>query len=114
MSRPAKLDALSFDDAMSVHVLRAAGVTYRELTQMFKEYPARLSRVLDGSLYAGSWDAAMERLSRGETWHPTVDALVRERGRDPVVASVKGANPCRRQYRQQLKRLRKCTIPFIR
>ncbi len=113
MSRPARNEALSFDDAMAVHVLRAAGVTYRELAQAFNQYPSRLAKVLDGSLWAGSWDAALTRLAQGDCWHPAIDALVRARGRDPILDSVKRASPCRLQYKQQLKRLHKCTIPFV-
>ena len=65
MSRPAKTPIITFDHAMTVHVLRAEGFTYGELCSLFGDHTSRITQVLDGVLHPGSWDAALERLGRG-------------------------------------------------
>ncbi len=114
MSRPAKHPVMSFDDAMTIHVLRAHGLTYRELERVVGDHPTRMSKVLDGTLHEGSWAAALARLSLGDCWHPTVADIVGQHGSERVLSGMKNADPRRRNYEQRLKRLRKGTIPFVR
>ena len=115
MSRPAKNPPMSFEDAMSVHVLRAEGFTYSELCALFGDSPSRVIQVLDGTLHAGSWDAALDKLSRSVYWHPRIVALVLSLGGpQPLIAATKAANPAHRRHQQELKRLRKISIPFCR
>jgi hypothetical protein len=115
MSRPAKNPPLSFEDAMSVHVLRAEGFTYSELCVLFGDNPNRVIQVLDGTLHPGSWEAALEKLERGVYWHPRIVALVLSfGGPQPLIAATKAANPAFRRHQQALKRLRKISIPFCR
>ena len=105
--------ALSFQDAMSVHVLRAHGAIYSELTRLFGANPARFHEILSGTLYPGSWESAVERLSYdGEVWHPEVAVLVERLGRSQVLATVKTANPSKRRFQKELKRLRKTTLVY--
>jgi hypothetical protein len=96
---------------MSVHVLRAHGVIFSDLTQLFGANPARFHEILCGNLHPGSWEAAVDRLQTGEPWNPSVAALIERLGRHEVVETVKAASPTKRQFQQQLKRLRKST-PF--
>jgi len=114
MPRLSKRPDLAFDDAMAVHVLRAAGALYRDLQLAFDKHPTCMSGVLDGTLHPGSWDAALERLATGEPWHPLVDELVRRRGSDRVISTTRDARPSKRSFQKQLKRLRKHAIPFVR
>ncbi len=115
MSRPAKTPAITFEGAMTVHVLRSVGVTYGELCMMLGEHSSRISQILDGELHRGSWEAALAHLERGEYWHPRiVDLAARFGGSDMLHAATKAADPATRRHRQMLKRLRKVTIPFSR
>jgi hypothetical protein len=114
MARPAKTPVLSFDDAMTIHVLRAHGLTYRELERVVGDHPTRMSKVLNGTLHEGSWDEAVERLSRGQCWHPTVADLVGQHGTERIISTIRSADPRRRRYNQRLKQLRKGQIPFVR
>jgi hypothetical protein len=115
MSRPAKNPAMTFDDAMTVHVLRAEGFTYSELCALFSDHVSRIIQVLDGTLHPGSWESALERLERGNYWHPRIVALVLNfGGPQPLIAATRAANPARRRHQQELKRLRKISIPFCR
>ena len=115
MSRPVKNPPMSFEDAMSVHVLRAEGFTYSELCALFGDHASRVIQVLDGTLHPGSWEAALDTLTRGVYWHPRIVALVLSLGgRQPLIASTKAANPAYRRHKQELKRLRKISIPFCR
>lgn len=115
MSRPAKNPPMSFEDAMSVHVLRAEGFTYSELCALFGDRANRVIQVLDGTVHPGSWEAALDKLSRGVYWHPRIVALVLSLGGpQPLIAATKGANPAYRRHQQELKRLRKISIPFCR
>ncbi|HEX4504805.1 MAG TPA: hypothetical protein VH722_03670 [Alphaproteobacteria bacterium] len=115
MSRPAKNPAMSFEDAMSIHVLRAEGFTYTELCALFGENPSRLIQVLDGSLHPGSWEGALDKLSRGVYWHPRIVAMIMSLGGpQPLIVATKAANPAYRRHQQELKRLRKISIPFCR
>ena len=98
---------LTFEDAMAVHVLRAQGVIFSELTRIFGANPARFHEILCGSLYPGSWDAAVERLAAGESWHPEIAMLVERMGRERLVAAVNSASPTKKQFQRELKRLRK-------
>lgn len=104
----------AFDNAMSVHVLHAEGVSYRELGLMFGWNPARLMKILDGTAFEGSWDAALQRLGQGEPWHPRIAELAGRWGRDRLLASTRAADPRRRLYQQRVKRLIKCGIPYVR
>jgi hypothetical protein len=115
MSRPAKNPATSFEDAMSIHVLRAEGFTYSELSTLFGENASRIIQVLDGTIHPGSWEAALEKLERGVYWHPRVVAMILNLGGpEPLIAATKAANPAYRRHQQALKRLRKISIPFCR
>ncbi len=99
---------------MSVHVLRAHGVIFSELTQLFGVNPARFHEILCGKLHPGSWEAALNRLREGESWHPSISALIERLGRDEVIEMVQAASPTKRQFQRQLKRLRKSTtLPGI-
>ncbi len=102
MSRPAKNPVMTFDDAMTIHVLRAHGLTYRELERVVGDHPTRMSKVLDGTLHEGSWAAALARLSLGESWHPTVADIVGQHGSEGVLSGMKNADPLRRNYEQRL------------
>jgi hypothetical protein len=115
MSRPAKNPAMSFEDAMSIHVLRAEGFTYSELCALFEDHASRIIQVLDGTLHPGSWEAALDKLERSVYWHPRIVALVMSfGGPKPLIAATKAANPAYRRHQQALKRLRKISIPFCR
>ena len=115
MSRPAKIPAITFDDAMTVHVLRAEGFTYGELCRLFGDHASRITQVLDGTLHPASWEGALERLARGNYWHPRIVAMgVAEGGAAPLIAATKAADPARRRYRQALKRANRFSIPFCR
>ena len=115
MSRPAKNPAMTFDDAMTVHVLRAEGFTFSELSGLFGDHASRIIQILDGTLHAGSWEAALDKLERGVYWHPRIVALVLSfGGPQPMIAATKAANPAHRRHQQELKRLRKISIPFCR
>ncbi|HLG89655.1 MAG TPA: hypothetical protein VKZ79_20940 [Alphaproteobacteria bacterium] len=103
---------LSFQDAMSVHVLRAHGAIYSELTRLFGANPARFHEILTGALYPGSWEAAVERLARGDVWHPAIAQLVERYGRAQVLTTVKGSNPTKRRFQKELKRLRKTSLVY--
>jgi hypothetical protein len=115
MSRPAKTPMMSFEDAMTVHVLRAEGFTFVELCGLFGDPSSRIGQVLDGTLYPGSWDAALEHLGRGHYWHPRIVALVMAvGGAAPLIAATQAADPAHRRFEQSLKRIRKTSIPFCR
>jgi hypothetical protein len=115
MSRPAKNPAITFDDAMTVHVLRAEGFTFSELCGLFGDHASRIIQILDGTLHPGSWEAALDKLERGVYWHPRIVALVLSfGGPQPMIAATKAANPAHRRHQQELKRLRKISIPFCR
>jgi hypothetical protein len=97
---------------MSVHVLRAHGAIYSELTRSFGANPARFHEILTGGLYPGSWEAAVDRLARGDVWHPEIAKLVERHGRAQVLATVKGSNPTKRRFQKELKRLRKTSLVY--
>lgn len=103
---------LSFQDAMLVHVLRAHGTIFSELTQLFGANPARFHEILSGARHPGSWEAAVDRLSRGDFWHPEIARLVERLGREHVLAGLKAANPSKRRFQKELKRLRKSTLVY--
>jgi len=104
---------MSFDDAATLHVLRAIGVTYAELSLMFGERNSRVTQVLEGDLYGGSWESALERLERHEYWHPRVASFAEQLGSVTLAIAVRANDPARRSYQRSLKRLRKTTIPFV-
>jgi len=97
---------------MSVHVLRANGIIYSELTRLFGANPARFHEILSGALYPGSWEGAVDRLSRGDIWHPEISRLVERLGRHQVLAKLEAANPTKRRFQKELKRLRKTTLVY--
>jgi len=97
---------------MSVHVLRAHGAIYSELTRLFGANPARFHEILSGTLYPGSWEAAVDRLARGDIWHPQIAQLVERVGRDQTLAPLKAVNPSKRRFQKELKRLRKSTLVY--
>jgi hypothetical protein len=92
---------------MSVHVLRAHGVIFSELKRVFGVNPARFYEILCGALFPGSWEAAADRLNAQETWHPEIARLVAEHGYGPVLAALAGANPNKKHFEKELRRLRK-------
>jgi hypothetical protein len=113
MSRPPKTPGVTFEDAMTVHVLRAVGVTYSDLCQLLGEHSSRVTQILDGDLHKGSWDVALQTLARGDYWHPRIVELVGKYGGNALlIAATKAADPASRRHQQVLKRLRKITIPF--
>jgi hypothetical protein len=115
LSRPVQTPLLTFDDAMTIHVLRAEGFTYEELRRLFGEHTSRVVQVLDGALHPGSWEAALDRLTRGNYWHPRIVTLILALGGvEPLIAATRAADPVRRRHQQALKRLRKHSIPFGR
>lgn len=114
MSRPLQTPTMTFDDAMTIHVLRAQGLTFRELCELVGDNSGRVTQVLDGTLYPESWQEAVERLSTGRYWHPRIAALVLNMGAEPLIAATRAADPARRRYRQSLKRANKFAIPFRR
>ena len=107
MGRPAVPPRLTFEDAMSVHVLRAHGVIFSDLKRVFGVNPARFYEILCGALFPGSWEAATDRLTAEETWHPEIARLVAEHGYGPVLAALAGANPNKKHFEKELRRLRK-------
>jgi hypothetical protein len=96
---------------MSVHVLRAHGVLFSELTRLFGVNAARFYEILCGALFPGSWEAAAERLAAHEIWSPEIARLVDLHGYDAVLGSLAGANPSKKHFEKELRRLRKAA-PF--
>lgn len=97
---------------MSVHVLRAHGAIYSELTRLFGANPARFHEILTGALYPESWEAAVERLAKGDVWHPEIEHLVERLGQGQVLANLKAADPGKLRFKKKLKRLRKTTLVY--
>lgn len=102
---------LTFEDAMSVHVLRAQGVIFSDLKRLFGANPARFYEVLCGKLFPGSWEAANERLLAGEIWHQEIADVVARRGLEQTLGALNAANPNKKQFEKELRRLRKAA-PF--
>lgn len=98
---------LSFEDAMSVHVLRSQGVIFSELTRQFGANPARFHEILCGDAYPESWDEAVSRLSSGEVWHPEIARFIERFGQRTVLAALRGANPSKKRFERELKRQRR-------
>ena len=98
---------LTFEDAMSVHVLRAQGMTFSELTHRFGVNPARFYEVLCGTLHPGSWASAVERLTGNDHWHAEIASAVECHGLDDVLTALSVANPSKKQFERELRRLRK-------
>jgi len=98
---------LSFQDAMSVHVLRAQGVIFANLTCIFGANPARFHEILCGDAYPESWDEAVLRLSKGEIWHSEIARFVEKYGLQTVLAALRGANPSKKRFQRELKRQRR-------
>jgi len=113
MSGRPKTPVMTFEDAVMLHVLRAAGVTYAELSRTFNEHTGRVTQVLEGEFYGDSWMAAIDRLEAGAVWDSRVTGLVARLGAEALLAAVKAGDPARRRYNRKLKRLRKTTIPFV-
>jgi hypothetical protein len=111
MGRSAVPPRLTFEDAMSVHVLRAHGVIFSDLKRLFGVNTARFYEILCGVLFPGSWEAATERLTAQETWHPEIARLVGQHGFDHVLTALAGANPNKKHFEKELRRLRK-SAPF--
>ena len=107
MGRSAVPPRLTFEDAMSVHVLRAHGVIFSELNRLFGVNPARFYEILCGALFPGSWEAATKRLAEREAWCPEIARLVEQHGYGPVLAALAGANPTKKHFEKELRRLRK-------
>jgi hypothetical protein len=98
---------LSFEDAMSVHVLRAQGVLFANLTCIFGANPARFHEILCGDAYPESWDEAVLRLSKGEIWHSEIACFVETYGLRTVLAALRGANPSKKRFQRELRRQRR-------
>jgi hypothetical protein len=107
MPQSLNVTKLSFEDAMSVHVLRAQGVIFAKLTCMFGVNPARFHEILCGDAFPESWEAALLRLSKGEIWHPEIAGYVDRYGHATVLAAVRGANPAKKRFQRELKRQRR-------
>ncbi|MDB5392816.1 MAG: hypothetical protein JWM91_322 [Rhodospirillales bacterium] len=97
---------------MSVHVLRAQGVIFSDLTCMFGANPARFQEILVGKLYPESWDDAVTRLSSGEIWHPEIGRHIELYGHSVVLEALKGASPSKIRFQRELKRQRR-RAPFV-
>jgi hypothetical protein len=97
---------------MSVHVLRAQGMIFSELTRRFGANPARFHEILHGTLYPGSWEAAVDRLTNEDPWNAEIRELISGNRRLDVLAALLAFDPAKRRFQQQLKRLRK-TSPFV-
>ncbi|MDB5393862.1 MAG: hypothetical protein JWM91_1368 [Rhodospirillales bacterium] len=107
MPRSPEVVKLSFEDAMSVHVLRAQGVIFTKLTCVFEANPARFHEILCGDLYPESWEEAVLRLSKGEIWHSEIARFVERYGLQTVLAALRGANPSKKRFQRELKRQRR-------
>ncbi len=79
---------------MTVHVLRAQGVLFANLTCLFGANPE-------------SWEEAVLRLSKGEVWHAEIAKFIDRFGRDTVLAALRGANPAKKRFQRELKRQRR-------
>jgi hypothetical protein len=104
---------MAFEDAMALHVLRAAGATYIELADAFGVHTGRVGQVLIGDLHPDSWRAALDRLELGDDRHPRVAELVGMLGRTTLIHAVRAGDPARRRYRRNLRQYSKTTIPFV-
>jgi hypothetical protein len=105
---------LTFEDAVSVHVLRAHGTIFSELTRIFGANPARFHEILCGDLFPGSWEEAVQRLAAGECWRPDISDLIDRHGRERVLASVMAASPAKKKFERQRKRFLKSAPISIR
>jgi hypothetical protein len=92
---------------MSVHVLRAQGVLFANLTCIFGANPARFHEILCGDAYPESWDEAVLRLSKGEIWHSEIACFVETYGLRTVLAALRGANPSKKRFQRELRRQRR-------
>ena len=110
---PAPVPAIAFEDAMALHVLRAAGATYIELADAFCVHTGRVGQVLIGDLHPDSWRTAFDRLEAGDDWHPKVAELVGRLGRGTLLHAVRAGDPAKRRYRRNLRQYAKTTIPFV-
>jgi hypothetical protein len=109
--RHTSLPGLTLEDAMSVHVLRADGMIFSELTRRFGANPARFHEILCGKLYPESWGLAVRRLEMNDPWHAEIAQLLESRGAGVVLAALNAVNPSKRRYQNELKRLRKSAPP---
>jgi len=100
---PSHPNSLTFEDAMAVHVLRAQGLIYSDLTCVFGANPARFHEILCGNLHPGSWEEAVARLTRGDSWHPEITRIVALRGNQAVLQLLIEANPSKKRLQRQLK-----------
>jgi hypothetical protein len=92
---------------MSVHVLRAHGYLFSELTQIFRANPARFHEILHGRLHPDSWEKALQSLAIEDVWNEAVKDLVDRFGLINVIEKTQSADPRKRQFAQRLKRARK-------
>jgi hypothetical protein len=106
MPLPSALPQISFERAMSIHVLRACGWIFSDLTALYRANPGRFAEILDGKLHPGSWETALAELKSGRTWSPEVEELVATRGLESVFRSLAAADPSVRRAKKTLKRLK--------
>lgn len=84
---------------MTIHVHRAQRCTYVELIRRFGNYPGAFAGVLAGKLHNGSWEAAVDKLSRGDYWHPEIALMIDDRGHLPLLTALKAAQPKSKTFR---------------
>jgi hypothetical protein len=96
---------------MSVHVLRAQGTIFSDLTRRFGANPARFHEILSGRLHPGSWEMAVDRIAKNDPWNDDITQLLLASGQTAVLDALSAANPAKRRFQQQLKRLRRSAPP---
>jgi hypothetical protein len=96
---------------MSVHVFRAQGMIFSDLTRRFGANPARFHEILSGKLHPGSWEMAVDRIAKHDPWHDDIAHLLLASGQTALLDALGAANPAKRRFQQQLKRLRRSAPP---
>lgn len=84
---------LSFENAMTLHVLRAQGLTYVELMRRFGNHSYEFTKILRGKVHQSSRYEAITRLSRGDYWHPEIVLLIEQFGSSQILTSLKPRPP---------------------
>jgi hypothetical protein len=84
---------------------------FSDLTRHFGANPARFHEILSGRLHPGSWEMAVDRIAKNDPWHDDVAAVLLASGQTVVLDALGAANPAKRRFQQQLKRLRRSSPP---
>jgi hypothetical protein len=99
---------LTFEDAMTIHVHRAQRCTYTELIRRFGNYPGVFAAILAGKLHNGSWEAAVDKLSRGDYWHSEIALMSDELGYLQLLTALKAARPKSKTPRPKFGSMIRC------